>query len=289
MRSKRDLEMDLDRTARRIPDRGRHRRHLHRRDRPPGGPGLGREGALVSGGSRRRSPGRSRGGARTERRGAGGHQSLRARHDHRHQRDPRGEGRAHRAPDDRGIRGRARYRPAEALAHVRPLHVPGDAGIPRPRAPSRGNLGADRSRRLDRRSARRGGGARDRGASGRGGRHQGGRGLLSLLVSQSRPRTANRRHHRARLPPPRGIDFIRGRSGLPRVRAHLRHRVRRLRATHRQRLPRRARQCAPQPRYSRAAPDHAVARRRRFRAPHGGAADRAGTASRWWIRTSPTA
>ncbi len=67
---------------------------------------------------------------------AGRDRPFRARHDGRHQRRARTQGRAHRPDHDRRVQGRARDRPPDAARDVRPRAQAGDAGVPRARSAS---------------------------------------------------------------------------------------------------------------------------------------------------------
>ena len=153
-----------------------------------------------------------------------------------HQRGPRTPGRADRYPHHRGLSRRPRTGPPDAPSDVRPQAGPRDTGVPRPRRP------ADRGPRAGvgrRRSA----GAPGRRLAGPGGRQTdrpGGRGdcrLLPVFLPSSRTRATGPGIHPT--PPPRGdgVAVFRGRSHLPRVRTHLRHRLRRLQQTGGRPLP----------------------------------------------------
>ena len=84
---------------------------------------------------------------------------------------------------------------------------------------------------------------------------------LPVLVPQSGARAARRaRSSRDRHPDARGLALVRGRSGVPRIRAHRRHRLRRLREAGDRPLSRRMEQDLAAAGVG-AAADHAVARR----------------------------
>ncbi len=115
----------------------------------------------------------------------------------------------------------------------------------------------------------------ERGRRAGAGRRRGDRHLLPVLLPQSRPRTARRRADPR--PPSRAhaVALARGRSGVPRIRAHGRHRLRRLPEAAGRQLPG-APRTRPRPgRHQCAAAGHAIARRaggRRGRPPAAGAA-----------------
>ena len=161
---------------------------------------------------------------------AGRRRALHPRHHRRHQRHPRAEGRGHRGPHHRGLRGRARARAAEALAHVRPRHGPGDARrSSRPRRRRRRHPRAARRPRRGprRRSTRRRCGAEVRAPP----RRRASRPSPSATSSRSSiPPTSGARARSSPevAPGDQRLALLRGRSDLPRVRAALRHRLRRL-------------------------------------------------------------
>ena len=166
--------------------------------------------------------------------------ALRPRHDGRDQRRARAQGRAARAAHDRGLHGRARDRPAEPAPDLRP-----DARSPRRRASSpRARAAAAWSRRSSphgevRDAARRGVARSERRRAARRGR-RGDRDLLPLLLRQSGARAGRPPHGSASGIPALVVSLSsRGRSGVPRIRAHRRHRVRRLREARPRPLPRR--------------------------------------------------
>ena len=149
----------------------------------------------------------------------------RARHDARHQRADRAQGRAHRAGDDGGLPRFAGDRLGAPLRAVRHLH-----GAARAAGAARPALRRARARRRRRRrasGARRAGGAPGRGRAARAQDRGGGR-LLPAQLHQRGARAARRRH------PGRGaagrgdLALLRGLPRDPRIRAHLDH--------HRQRL-----------------------------------------------------
>ena len=130
---------------------------------------------------------------------------------------------------DRGLPRRARDRPADAAPDVRRDARAGDAGVPGARRAAQGGARARRRSGevvapLDEASVRRRGD--ELVAAG----VRGDRGLFSVLVPQSARTSGAPREIIARdIPTCLRLAVLRGRSGLPRVRAHRRHRVRCLR------------------------------------------------------------
>ena len=123
--------------------------------------------------------------------------------------------------------------------------------VPERIGPAGRGAGADR---------RDGGGAGRRRACGGGGR--GGRGLLPVLVRQPGARAAHPRDHQPSASRADGVAVLRGRSGVSRIRADLRHRLRRLREAGGRPLSGSHGARSRRGRGRRAVADHAVARRR---------------------------
>src|SRR6059036_3447108 len=98
------------------------------------------------------------------------------------------------------------------------------------------------------------------------------RGVLSVLVRQSRPRAAHAGDRRGAGAGDQRVALVGGGSDLPRIRASLRDGLRRLSRPRGEALSGRARRHVARPRRGRAAAHHAVARRHRVRGAGGAAA-----------------
>ena len=192
--------------------------------------------------------------------GATAGRPFRARHHGCDQRGAGAQGCPCRLDHHRRFPRRARDRPPDAPPDVRSGARSGDADVSGARPlPPRG----PRARRGDWRSAAsaRRGRRRRRGRRAGRGRRPCDRGRVPVLVPQQRARAPRPRDHR-RAPPRRvRLHLLRGRSGLPRVRAHGRHDLRRLREAGRRPLPRQSRRRARRCTRSGSFADHAVPRR----------------------------
>ncbi len=246
---------------RRSAHRGRYRRHVHRRGgAPPRRAGADHENPQHA----PRPEHRGARGARAHGDGLGisaaPGEALRPRHHGRDQRGARAQGRARRTDHHARLPRRARDRPPDAPSDVRSGARPGDADFSRARPlPPRGPR-ADRPGRRGAGAARRGGG---RGGRRRLGlvRRAGDRRRLSVLLSQRRARAPRPRDHRGAASRPVRLAVLRGRSGLPRIRAHGGHGVRCLCEAGGGPLSRQSRR-RPRRRGGSGAPaNHAVARR----------------------------
>ena len=153
------------------------------------------------------------------------HRALPAWHDDRHQCGAGAQGREDRADRQRGVPRHPGDRlpapPGSAPHHAGTGH----AGVPGTRRATQGGARAGlRAGRGDR-AAGRGLGAARRGGTGRR-RRAGDRGVLSVLLPASAARAAHARADRGGASGHRRVAVERGRSHLPRIRAHRRHRVR---------------------------------------------------------------
>ena len=150
---------------------------------------------------------------------------FRARHDGRHQRGARAQGRAPRAPHHRRLQGRARDRPPEPAPDLRPRAEARDAGFLAPGARRRGVAERDGAARRSGDAARRGVARSAR--STRCSRKASRRSPSASCSPSPIPRTSGGA-------PRRSASAIRSlvvslssrrRPGVPRIRAHRRHRA----------------------------------------------------------------